>query len=75
MNATGSREWANAVANDFCHESSSRGPGNEARHDRTDPSQAVGRGAAPVAFDLAAVVLVRAAGRNGAEPLPDVEGR
>ena len=53
-----------AVANDFCHESSSPGPGSEARHDRTDPSQAVGRRAVSLAVDLKIIVLLRAAGRN-----------
>lgn len=51
-----------AIANDFCHESSNPGSGSEARHDRTDPSQSVGRGAMSVAVDLAVVVLLRAAG-------------
>jgi len=57
-----------AVANDFCHESSGLGPGSEARNDRAKPSQALGRDAAPPALDLAVVVLLRAAGRDGDEP-------
>ena len=36
--------------------------------DRTNPSQALGRGAVPVAFDLAVVVLLGAAVRGGDEP-------
>jgi transposase-like protein len=51
-----------AVANDFCHESSSPRSGSEAGHDRANPSQAVGRGAVPVALDLAVDVLLHAAG-------------
>lgn len=51
-----------AVANDFYHESSSRGPENEARDDRAGPSCAVDRGAMPSSVDLALVVLPRAIG-------------
>ncbi|WP_143809705.1 hypothetical protein [Paracoccus yeei] len=51
-----------AFANDFCHESSSRGPASEARDDRAGPSCAVDRGAVPSSVDLALVVLPRATG-------------
>ena len=57
-----------AVANNFCHESSGLGTASEARNGREEPSQPVGRGAVPPAFDLAVAVLLRAAGRDGAEP-------
>ena len=57
-----------AVANDFCHESSSPGLASEARDDRTLSPHAVGRGAMSPAVDLAVVVLLRTAGRDRDEP-------
>jgi transposase len=40
-----------AVANDFYHESSSHGSGSETRHDQTEPSKPVDRGAVSPAGD------------------------
>ena len=57
-----------AVANDFCHESSSPGSESETRDGREEPPKPVGRGTVPPAIDLSVVVLLRAAGRDGAEP-------
>ena len=57
-----------AVANVFCPESSSLGPGSEARDDRTKPSQAVGRGTVSTVAGPAVIILRHAAGRNCAEP-------
>src|SRR3954471_19680229 len=59
----------------FCHESSSPGSASEARDDRTEPSLTVSRGAVPPAVDLAIIVLLRAAGRDRDEPLPDAADR
>ena len=64
-----------AVANVFCHESSSLGSASEARDDCEEPSQPVGRGAMPPAVDLAVVVLLRTDGRDGHEPRPHGEDR
>jgi hypothetical protein len=48
------------------------GPRDNAEgHDRTPPSQAVGRGAVPPSLDLAVVVPLRAAGRDCDERGPD----
>ena len=71
-----------AVANEptvhaaiFCHESSSPGPRGEAWDDRTDPSQAVGRGAVPPVVDFEVVLLFCAEGRECDERRLDAEGR
>ena len=65
-----------AVANDprsgrgqaFCPESSSPGPGSEARDDRQRSSRSLDRRAMPLVVDLALVLLLRAQGRDGIEP-------
>lgn len=76
-----------AVAKDFFHESSSPGSASgegsrrhgfkadPERDDRTNPSQAVGRGAVPPAVDLTVVVLLRANWRDGPEPRPHAADR
>lgn len=57
-----------AVANNFCHESSSLGARSKTLDDRAWPSQLVGRQAVCAAVDLAVVVLLHAQGRERAEP-------
>src|SRR3954447_18542041 len=64
-----------AVANDFLSRKLKPWIASEARDDRTEPSLAVSRGAVPPAVDLAIIVLLRAAGRDRDEPLPDAADR